>query len=103
MAKRTLELQPGETLIGSEVVAMHRRILIGIKMDTGRLYITDQRIAFPDGVDSFSYPLDEIQCFQNGMLGATTLAMKNGKMHKFTTSSAKKVKAWLREAGISEQ
>lgn len=102
MFKRNLDLLDGERLIGSETVAMHKKILIFRSLDTDKLFVTDQRVCFPFGSTPFSYRLDEILHFKNGMLGATTLVTKGGKQHTFTTSSAKKVKEWLREAGIDE-
>lgn len=99
MAKQTLELLEGETMIGNEVVAMRLSLVAG---NTNRLYITNQRICFLDPVYPFSHTLDEIEGFTNGFLGATTIVTKAGKQYKFTTSSAKKVKEWLRQAGVSE-
>lgn len=103
MKKDKFELLSGETMIGNEVVAVQRKVLFSFSPDTGRLYITNQRVCFPDGITKFSFSLDELQCFRNGMLGATTLIAKDGTSYGFTTSSAKKVKEWLRTAGIAEE
>lgn len=102
MFKRDLELLDGEQLIGSETVAMHKVFLIFRSLDTDRFYVTNQRVCFPHGSSPFSYPLSEVLHFKNGMLGATTIVTKSDKKHMFTTSSAKKVKGWLRDAGIAE-
>lgn len=102
MFKKDLELLDGEELIGSETVAMHKVFPIFRSLDTDRLFVTNKRVCFPYALNPFSYNLDEILHFKNGMLGATTIVTKNGNNHLFTTSSAKKVKEWLRQAGISE-
>lgn len=102
MAKTQLDLLDGEVLIGSEQVAMGG-LFSGLGMDTSRLYVTNQRVAFPNGRKKFSCTLSEIRCFQNGLLGATKLVLQNGTTYSFTTSSAKKVKEWLRSAGIAEE
>lgn len=98
MAKKTLELLEGEVIIGDETVAMRLSLVAG---NTNRLFITNKRICFVDTVYPFAHTLDEIEGFKNGLLGAT-IVTKSGKHYKFTTSSAKQVKAWLREAGVLE-
>lgn len=103
MKKTQFDLMDGEVLIGSELVAMKGGLLSSLSPDTNRLYVTNQRVAFPDGRTKFSCTLSEIRCFQNGMLGATKLVLQNGTTYSFTTSSAKKVKEWLRSAGIAEE
>lgn len=102
MLKRDLELLDGEKLIGSETVAMHKMFLIFRSLDTDRLFVTNHRVCFPFGSAPFSYTLNELLHFKNGVLGAATIVTKDGKKHTFTTSSSKKVKGWLREAGIAE-
>lgn len=103
MAKRDLELLDGEQVIGSSTVAMHKvTFFIFRSMDTDKFYVTNQRVFFTSGLKPFSYPLSEVLHFKNGMFGATTIVTKGGQQHMFTTSSAKKIKGWLREAGVAE-
>lgn len=103
MAKRSIELLDGEQLLGSSTVAMHKvTLFIFRSLDTDKFYVTNQRVCFPDGLRPFSYPLSEVVHFKNGMFGATTIVTKSGQKHMFTTSSAKKIKGWLREAGVAE-
>ena len=101
------ELQAGERVIGQEQAAYHEKRLIGTRPISGRLYVTDQRVAFVVGIAhsmEMNYPLQEVLSFavKKGLGGPIAVETADGEQHKITGLFNKKLAGYLREAGVRE-
>lgn len=105
MAK--LPLQNGEQLLG-EAQASHVKKMLGIpQANPGKLYITNQRVAFEPTQgrtsSAFEYSLSDMESFSVGTLSAITLRAKGGESHKITGMFNKKLIAALTEAEVRQE
>lgn len=100
------ELQAGERVIGQEQAAYHEKRLLGTRPISGRLYVTDKRVAFVVGIAhslEINYPLQEVSSFtMKGISNPITLQTTDGERHKITGLFNKKLAGYLRQAGIQE-
>jgi len=100
------ELQAGEQVIGQEQASYWEKRLIGAKTITGRLYVTNQRIAFVVGIAhslEMNYPLSEVVSFtMKGISNPITFETSDGERHKITGLFNKKLAGYLRQAGVQE-
>lgn len=100
------ELRTGEQVIGQEQAAYHEKRLVGTRPISGRLYVTDQRVAFVVGIVhslEMDYPLPEVRSFtRKGLGNPITIETTDGERHKITGLFNKKLAGYLREAGVQE-
>ena len=103
-----LQLNSGETLIGTGNMALQERIGIGFRNWQGHIYITNQRVIFRIYMSSASeidLPLSQISGFSAMrvlFIPGVTIHSKSGKRFVLTGFPAKKVQGWLRQVGISK-
>ena len=106
MAK--LDLHPGETVIGSGQMALHKKQFLSTKAFAGYIYITNQRACFKVrmiGAVDMDLPLSEIEGFtakRRIFFTYVTIRSRGGETFAFTGFPAKKLQGWLREAGVRE-
>ena len=106
MAK--LDLNPGETMIGSGQMSLYQKQGLTKKPFQGNVFVTNQRACFKismmPGLE-MDLPVEEIKGFSVGktaLFTAVTIHSKDGKDYPPTGSPAKKLQDWLRQAGVQE-
>lgn len=103
-----LQLNSGETMIGSGQVAMHQKQFLTTKAIDGSIYVTNQRACFQVrmiGTMDMDLPLNEIKGFSIGkkaLFTAVTIYSQAGERYVFTGFPIKKLQEWLRQAGVRE-
>ncbi len=106
MAK--IQLNPGETTIGSGQLALHQKQFLNTKPFSGNIYVTNQRVCFYISMVSkpeMDLPLSDIKGFSAGKKGlftAVTIQSQAGENYVFTGFPVKKLQDWLRQAGVQE-
>ena len=106
MAK--LNLNPGETMIGSGQMSLYQKQGLTKKPFQGNVFVTNQRACFKismmPGLE-MDLPVEEIKGFSVGKIAlftAVTIHSKDGKEYPLTGFPAKKLQDWLRQAGVQE-
>ena len=106
MAK--LDLNPGETMIGSGQMSLYQKQGLTKKPFQGNVFVTNQRACFKismmPGLE-MDLPVEEIKGFSVGKIAlftAVTIHSKDGKEYPLTGFLAKKLQDWLRQAGVQE-
>ena len=106
MAK--LNLNPGETMIGSGQMSLYQKQGLTKKPFQGNVFVTNQRACFKismmPGLE-MDLPVEEIKGFTVGKIAlftAVTIHSKDGKEYPLTGFPAKKLQDWLRQAGVQE-
>ena len=106
MAK--LNLNPGETMIGSGQMSLYQKQGLTKKPFQGNVFVTNQRACFKismvPGLE-MDLPLEEIKGFSVGKIAlftAVTIHSKSGETYPLTGFPAKKLQDWLRQAGVQE-
>ena len=106
MAK--LDLNPGETMIGSGQMSLYQKQGLTKKPSQGNVFVTNQRACFKismmPGLE-MDLPVEEIKGFSVGKIAlftAVTIHSKDGKEYPLTGFPAKKLQDWLRQAGVQE-
>ena len=106
MAK--LNLNPGETMIGSGQISLYQKQGLTKKPFQGNVFVTNQRACFKismmPGLE-MDLPVEEIKGFSVGKIAlftAVTIHSKDGKEYPLTGFPAKKLQDWLRQAGVQE-
>ena len=106
MAK--LDLNPGETMIGSGQMSLYQKQGLTKKPFQGNVFATNQRACFKismvPGLE-MDLPVEEIKGFSVGKIAlftAVTIHSKSGKEYPLTGFPAKKLQDWLRQAGVQE-
>ncbi len=107
MAK--LNLNPGETMIGSGQMSLYQKWVLTKKPFQGNVFVTSQRVCFKismmPGEPDMNLPLEEIKGFSVGKIAlftAVTIHSKSGEIYPFTGFPAKKLQDWLRQVGVQE-
>ena len=107
MAK--LNLNPGETMIGSGQMPLYQKQGLMKKPFQGNVFVTNQRACFKismmPGEPDMNLPLEEIKGFSVGKIAlftAVTIHSKSGETYPLTGFPAKKLQDWLRQAGVRE-
>lgn len=107
MAK--LNLNPGETIIGSGQMSLYQKQGLMKKPFQGNIFVTNQRACFKismmPGEPDMNLPLGEIKGFSVGKIAlftAVTIHSKSGDDYPLTGFPAKKLQDWLRQAGVQE-
>ena len=106
MAK--LNLNPGETMIGSGQMSLYQKQGLTKKPFQGSIFVTNQRACFKismvPGLE-MDLPVEEIKGFSVGKIAlftAVTIHSKDGKEYPLTGFPAKQPQDWLRQAGVQE-
>ena len=106
MAK--LNLNPGETMIGSGQMSLYQKQGLMKKPFQGNVFVTNQRACFKismvPGLE-MDLPIEDIKGFSVGKIAlftAVTIHSKDGKDYPLTGFPAKKLQDWLRQAGVQE-
>ena len=106
MAK--LDLNPGETMIGSGQMSLYQKQGMIKKPFQGNVFVTNQRVCFKismvPGLE-MDLPVEDIKGFSVGKIAlftAVTIHSKDGKDYPLTGFPAKKLQDWLRQAGVQE-
>ena len=106
MAK--LDLNPGETMIGSGQMSLYQKQEMMKKPFQGNVFVTNQRACFKismvPGLE-MDLPVEDIKGFSVGKIAlftAVTIHSKDGKDYPLTGFPAKKLQDWLRQAGVQE-
>ena len=106
MAK--LNLNPGETMIGSGQMSLYQKQGLTKKPFQGNIFVTNQRACFKismvPGLE-MNLPVAEIKGFSVGKIAlftAVTIHSKSGGAYPLTGFPAKKLQDWLRQAGVQE-
>ena len=106
MAK--LDLNSGETMIGSGQMSLYQKQGLTKKPFQGNVFVTNQRACFKismmPGLE-MDLPVEEIKGFSVGKIAlftAVTIHSKDGKEYPLTGFPAKKLQDWLRQAGVQE-
>jgi len=103
-----IQLNPGETLIGSGQAALHKKQFIHTKAFDGNIYVTDQRVCFYIRMirkPEMELPLSDVKGFSVGkkaLFTAVTIYSQIGEGYLFTGFPVKKLQTWLRQAGVQE-
>ena len=103
-----LQLNSGETLIGTGNMALQERIGIGFRNWQGHIYITNQRVIFRIYMSSASeidLPLSQISGFSAmrvHFIQGVKIYRKSGKRFVLTVFPAQKVQGWLHQVGITQ-
>jgi len=106
MAK--LQLNPGETLIGSGQVTLYKKLFINTKTYDGNIYVTNQRVCFyirMSGEPEMELPLSRAQGFsveKKTLYTMVAVYARSGESYAFTGFPVKKLPGWLRKAGVQE-
>ena len=107
MAK--LDLNPGETMIGSGQMSLYQKQGLTKKPFQGNVFVTNQRACFKismmPGEPNMNLPLEEIKGFSVGkkaLFTAVTIHSQAGENYVFTGFPVKKLQDWLRQAGVRE-
>lgn len=106
MAK--LDLNPGETMIGSGQMSLYQKQGLTKKPFQGNVFVTNQRACFKISMVpslEMDLPVEEIKGFSVGKIAlftAVTIHSKSGKEYPLTGFPAKKLQDWLRQAGVQE-
>ena len=106
MAK--LDLNLGETMIGSGQMSLYQKQGMIKKPFQGNVFVTNQRACFKismvPGLE-MDLPVEDIKGFSVGKIAlftAVTIHGKDGKDYPLTGFPAKKLQDWLRQAGVQE-
>ncbi len=107
MAK--LNLNSGETMIGSGQMSLYQKQGLMKKPFQGNVFVTNQRACFKisimPGEPDVNLPLEEIKGFSVGKIAlftVVTIHSKSGEEYPLTGFPAKKLQDWLRQAGVQE-
>ena len=105
MAK--LNLNPGETMIGSGQMSLYQKQGLTKKPFQGNVFVTNQRACFKismmPGDPDMNLPLEEIKGFSvSSVLFVTrvTIHSRSGEEFPLTGFPAKKLQGWLEQAGV---
>ena len=104
MAK--FQLQEGETLIGSGMMAYKHRALLANQPTRGTIYVTDQRVCYQESWSNYVYmdlPLAEVAGYDVRralFVLFVHIYDRNNKRYVFSGFPAKKLQGWLEQAGV---
>lgn len=107
MAK--LDLNPGETMIGSGQMSLYLKQGLTKKPFQGNVFVTNQRACFKismmPGDPDMNLPLEAIKGFSVGKIAlftAVTIHSKSGETYSLTGFPAKKLQDWLQQVGVQK-
>ncbi|MEY8387571.1 hypothetical protein AALC17_09805 [Oscillospiraceae bacterium 38-13] len=106
MAK--LDLNPGETIIGTGQMSLYRKQGLTKKPFQGNIFVTNQRACFKISMVpnlEMDLPIGEIRGFSVGKMALftqVTIHSKSGETYPLTGFPVKKLQDWLRQAGVPE-
>ena len=106
MAK--LDLNPGETMVGSGQMSLYCKQGLMKKPFQGNVFVTNQRACFQISMVphlEMDLPLGEIRGFSVGKIAlftAVTIHSKDGEEYPLTGFPVKKLQDWLRQSGVQE-
>ena len=106
MAK--LNLNPGETIVGSGTMALHLKQGLGRNPFSGNIFVTNQRVCFKismmPGDPDMNLALGDVKGFsvKKGLFTQVNIHSKSGETYPLTGFPAKKLQDWLRQVGVQE-
>ena len=106
MAK--LNLNPGETIVGSGPMALYLKQGLGRKPFSGDIFVTNQRVCFKismmPGDPDMNLTLEEVKGFsvKKGLITQVSIHSKAGEVFPLTGFPVKKLQDWLRQVGVQE-